>query len=111
MNLREEPFFPNNKTKQNKSWTRKGSHWAKPRENWIKVDFDGSVNHSSSDIGFIIRDHTKKLLLSHRVTTNNPLHAEAFATLAGVKVVVCMGFCNIVVEGDNLVVINSLKKT
>lgn len=86
--------------------------WVKPPIGSYKLNFDGSkLQDGSASCGFIIRNDSGRIVImgaksvNHR---NSILMAEAWAMREGVRAALAAGIKNLTVEGDNLVVINSL---
>ena len=79
----------------------------------MKLNFDGSVKNGISKIGFIIRNHKGEILDMHNQTVHEKqiIQVEARALLEGVLRAEALGITKIIIEGDNLSVINAIKKT
>jgi len=85
--------------------------WYPPLPGFVKLNFDGSLINSSAAGGFIIRDWTGKLVKACATYYGNTsiLVAEARALRDGLRLAIQAGFNNIVIEGDNKIVIHALK--
>ena len=84
--------------------------WHSPPKGAIKLNFDGSLKHSSAAGGHIIRDWTGKLIKASAANYGDTtiLVAEARALRDGVQAAVQAGYNNIFIEGDNLTVIKAV---
>ena len=76
-----------------------------------KISFDGSCINLSVAGGFSLRDWTGKVLKvgAANYGQTSSLVAEARALKDGVLLAVQAGYMEIIIEGDNLVVIQALK--
>ncbi|XP_057249008.1 uncharacterized protein LOC130590535 [Beta vulgaris subsp. vulgaris] len=88
--------------------------WTPPPRDCFKLNFDGSKSDSKHcSFGFIIRDSygipihfgAKALPASWSI-----LMAEAMGMYIGIKTAISLGISKLLVEGDNLVVINSIRR-
>ncbi|KAK8683464.1 hypothetical protein V6N13_039524 [Hibiscus sabdariffa] len=90
------------------------SRWLPPSGNLIKVNFDTVFDSHmlSSSSGIVFRNH-EGLLLAVAVYPHshipNPCVAEAQACLDAISLAKDLFFCNIIIEGDSLTVINKLQ--
>jgi len=77
----------------------------------VKLNFDGSFQHSSAAGGFIIRGWGGNLIKAGAAHYGDAtiLVAEARALRDGVRAVVEAGFKKVVIEGDNAIVIQALQ--
>jgi len=85
--------------------------WQSPNPNWIKINFDGSLQNSSSVGGFIIRDWRGKVL---KIGASNYgdsaiIVAEGRALHDGVQEAIASGYRRLHIERDNVPVIEALK--
>jgi len=76
-----------------------------------KINFDGSCINLSVAGGFSLRDWTGKVLKvgAANYWQTSSLVAEARALKDGVLLVVQTGYMEVIIEGDNLVVIQALR--
>ena len=79
----------------------------------VKLNFDGSVLHTSATGGYIIRDWRGTILRarSHQYGCTSVIMAEARALRDGVQAATVAGYKDIIVEGDNQLIINALLGT
>ena len=89
--------------------------WACPPAGFVKLNFDGSkLRNGQSSFGFVIRDVAGEVISAVAQSLGSSisiLQAEAWGLQAGVRAAVGLGIKNIIIEGDNLVVINSIKNS
>ena len=80
--------------------------------NFYKLNFDGSFNNGVANLGTIIRNHNGEIVNIHRESTqdDSAIQVEARALLAGIRKALEIGIRNIILEGDNLTVVNTLKR-
>jgi len=85
--------------------------WRAPPMGSVKLNFDGSFQHSSAAGGFIIRGWGGNLIKAGAAHYGDAtiLVAEARALRDGVRAVVEAGFKKVVIEGDNAIVIQALQ--
>jgi len=85
--------------------------WHPPPPGFVKLNFDGYLVNSSAAGGFIVRDWTGKLIKAGATYYGDTpiLVAEARALRDGLRLMIQAGFNNIVIEGDNMIVIQVLK--
>ena len=85
--------------------------WQPPNPNWIKINFDGSLQNSSSTGGFIIRDWRGKVLNIGTLNYGDSviIVAEGRALRDGVQAAIASGYRRLHIEGDNMAVIEALK--
>ena len=85
--------------------------WFPPQPGIVKINFDGSCLNSAAAGGFILRDWTGKIIKVGAANFGraSSLVAEARALKAGVLLAIQEGVSKISIEGDNLLVIQSLK--
>ena len=80
-----------------------------------KLIFDGSkLSDGSASCGFIVRNASGGLVIMGAMSlnpSNSILVAEAWGMREGVRAALAAGIKNLTVEGDNLLVINSLRRT
>ena len=88
--------------------------WDPPRSGFFKLNFDGSkLPNGSASLGFIIRDSAgDAILVGGRSMGSNIsiLQAEAWALKEGMAAACSLNISNLVIEGDNLAVINAVRK-
>lgn len=89
--------------------------WSPFWEDWFKLNFDGSkLNSKNASFGFVIRDHVGEVIILG-VKALSPcssfLVVEAWSIHEGVSAALSLGIKNLCIEGDNLVVTNSLTKS
>jgi len=84
--------------------------WEPPPPGSVKINFDGSVQHTSAAGGYIIRDCKGMVLRagSHHYGCASVLMAEAHALRDGMQAATVAGYKDIIVEGDNQMIINAL---
>ncbi|XP_057251818.1 uncharacterized protein LOC125498490 [Beta vulgaris subsp. vulgaris] len=89
------------------------SVWIPPIGNFYKLNFDGSKDSTgNSALGFVIRDSKGEVLLAGAKSLGphiSIVQAEAWALSEGIKGAISLDISHLVVEGDNLAVINSMK--
>ncbi|XP_056694911.1 uncharacterized protein [Spinacia oleracea] len=85
--------------------------WYPPPQNHFKLNFDGSRKNSSAAVGFIIRDHMGQHLsaATSNIGNSQVYMAEALALHKGIKEAIFLQIKNLRIEGDNLLVINTVK--
>lgn len=85
--------------------------WNPLSPEFVKLNFDGSLINSSAAGDFIIRDWTGKLVKAevHFYDNISIIVAEARALRDGLWLAIQVGFKQIAIEGDNKIVIQSLK--
>ncbi|KAJ8643436.1 hypothetical protein MRB53_005184 [Persea americana] len=90
------------------------SIWLPPDDNFVKLNFDGSYNPFTHDAGIrgIIRSSAGTLISANswKLVTDKALAAEIQALLKGVGVYIVDGLQNIIIEGDCLTLIDSLRR-
>ena len=76
----------------------------------VKLNFVGSLKHSSATGGYILRDLTEKIIKAGAANYGDTtiLIAEAWALRDSVQAAVQAGYNNIFIEGDNLTVIKAV---
>jgi len=94
--------------------TRVPGRWAKPQENWIKVNTDSAFHVSSATGagGVVIRDSDGRLLsAAAHLYSHIPdaLTGEALAARDGLQLAGEQGHANVILEVDNLVLVNLLR--
>lgn len=89
--------------------------WLPPSGNHAKVNFDGSFNPitKTAGIGGIIRSYAWSLLLAYsgRVATEPSLEPELKALLEGIEPCKAMNNTHLQIEGDCLILVQSLQKS
>nr|XP_051221193.1 uncharacterized protein LOC127339373 [Lolium perenne] len=88
--------------------------WEKPKENMVKVNFDGAFNKVSGTggWGFIIRNHRGEFVAAGAGKVGflrDPLHAETIACLAAVDGATNLGADRITFESDSLNLVQALR--
>ncbi|XP_042962557.1 uncharacterized protein LOC122296825 [Carya illinoinensis] len=89
------------------------THWEAPPQGKVKVNWDASVDKVSCKVGVgaIIRDWESKVLATFRMKHDlfpDPLMAEAFAALQAATFCKSLGYLDIIMEGDSLLVVSGL---
>jgi ribonuclease HI len=81
-----------------------------------KVNWDATVDKKNGRIGLgiVVRDY-EGVVLAERSTTNNflvePVMAEALAAFHAIELCQEMDFSDIILEGDALQIVNTMKTT
>jgi len=90
--------------------THKIVQWEPPPSGSVKLNFDGSVQHTSATGAYFNRDWEGTVLKagSHHYGCASVLLTEARALRDGVQAANMVGFHNIIIEGDNQIIINAL---
>ncbi|XP_048494587.1 uncharacterized protein LOC125494808 [Beta vulgaris subsp. vulgaris] len=87
--------------------------WTPPPENFCKLDLNGLKDpNGNAALGFVIRDCMGEVLLVGAKSLGphiSIVQVEAWALCEGVKGAISLDISHLVVEGDNLAVINSMK--
>lgn len=82
-------------------------------KDWAKLNFDGSAIPEArvASVGGITRTETRQIIAGFlgKIYLTNPLHAELKALLDGVQLCLSRNIDNVIIEGDNLTVIESLQ--
>ena len=100
----------------NRAKSRHGaeSSWVKPSEGFVKINFDGSkLSNGQAPFGFIIRDHVGSIKLCGAGALDpsaSILVAEARGLYEGIRGAISLGVKKISIEGDNLAVIQAIRK-
>ena len=86
--------------------------WFRPPSEFVKLTFNGSLINSSALGGFIIWDWTNKLVKDGATYYDDTfvIVAEARALRDEPQLVIWAGFNNIIIEGDNKIVSQALKR-
>ena len=88
--------------------------WDPPQKNFTKLNFDGSLlSNGSAAYGFVLRNEEGNLLLSGAgaIPPNlSILVAEAWGLREGIRGALFLGIKNLIIEGDNLSVIQAIKR-
>ncbi|KAF5449783.1 hypothetical protein F2P56_030195 [Juglans regia] len=89
--------------------------WQAPPTNWIKVNWDSAVDKIEGfiGVGVVARDNAGHTIASKRTKKHlfpDPALAEAYGALIAVQFGVELGLSQVIIEGDSLQVINSLKR-
>ena len=84
--------------------------WSPPLAESHKLNFDGSVRHNSAAAGIIIRDSAGQLLTAcaYNLGSAPVFVAEATGLQKGILLALQEGISTLHIEGDNLLVINSV---
>lgn len=89
--------------------------WIKPPEGFVKLYFDGSkLDNGQAAFGFIIRDHGGSVKLCGAgalASSATIIVAEARGLYEGIRGALSLGVRKISIEGDNLSVIQALRKS
>ena len=74
------------------------------------INFDGSVQNTSATGGYIIRDSKRAMLIaeSHHCGCTSIIMAEARALRDGMQAANAAGYKDIIIEGDNQMIITAL---
>ncbi|XP_048497928.1 uncharacterized protein LOC125496495 [Beta vulgaris subsp. vulgaris] len=87
--------------------------WSRPPSDYCKVNFDGSkLPNGQASFGFVIRDTEGEVLLCGAGALDSSksiLVVEARGLCEGIRGAISLGIGKIVIEGDNLVVVNSIR--
>lgn len=85
--------------------------WELPPPTFHKLNFDGSVRGAAAVAGFIIHTHDGQLLRAStfNLGRSSIIIAEATALHQGLRLALFLGLQNIIIEGDNLLVIKAIK--
>ena len=87
--------------------------WAPPSDNFCKLNFDGSkVANGQASYGSVIRNNLGEVLMASVKALgdcHNIILAEAMGMYEGISGAISLRISNLIIEGDNLTVINSLK--
>ncbi|XP_057248243.1 uncharacterized protein LOC125493661 [Beta vulgaris subsp. vulgaris] len=96
-----------------KSRIRNQVSWFPPPSNYFKLNFDGSnLPNSQDSFGFVIHDPEGKVLLCGAGALDlsiSILVAVVRDLRESIRGVIYLGLRNLIIEGDNLVVINSVR--
>ena len=86
--------------------------WQPPTPGLIKLNFDGSLQGTSAAGGFIIRDWKGEILAlgADHYGHTSVILAESRALRDGLETALNAGFCRLIVEGDNSLVIAAFNK-
>ena len=85
--------------------------WQPPNPFWIKLNFDGSLQNTSTVGGFILRDWRGASLMTgaSNYGASSILVAEGRTLRDGVHAAIMVGYSRLQIEGDNLIVIEALQ--
>ncbi|XP_026384221.1 uncharacterized protein LOC113279769 [Papaver somniferum] len=85
--------------------------WEPPKSNTIKINFDGDAGIKGFAYGAIARDYKAGFqgYQSREIIFTNAVEAEAYGALLGTEMAVRQGRRDVVIEGDALNIINTLK--
>jgi ribonuclease HI len=103
--LRRHPLAPT---------TNYPSNWSPPPTSFVKLNFDGASkgNPSLAGLGGVFRDHQGQILRTYSkgqgIATNNKVKLGALNQ--GLLIAIKEGMQKLIVEGDSLIDICSLKK-
>jgi ribonuclease HI len=92
------------------------THWTKPPQGVVKVNWDAAVDINRKRIGFgvIVRNHDGDALAMISETMDlitDPVTAEALAARRAVEVSQTLGLRKIIMEGDALQIVQALRST
>ena len=94
--------------------SRKNVFWQPPPSSFIKLNFDGSkLKDGNASLGFVIRDEVGKVQLCGAQSigpSHSVLVAEAWALEVDIKAARMLGLKCLIIEGDNLCVIQTIKR-
>ncbi|XP_010684130.1 uncharacterized protein LOC104898725 [Beta vulgaris subsp. vulgaris] len=85
--------------------------WEPPPPAFFKLNFDGSVRNLSVAGGIIIRDSSSTFIQATSLNfgASSVLLVEASALHQGIQIAHQLGIQNLIIEGDNLLVIKALQ--
>ncbi|XP_010676027.1 uncharacterized protein LOC104891937 [Beta vulgaris subsp. vulgaris] len=90
------------------------SFWSPPPQNYFKLNFDGSkLSSNSTALGFVIRNVAGEAMVAGSKSlgySTSVLQAEAWALKEGILAALSFNISNLIIEGDNLAVINAIRK-
>ena len=90
------------------------SCWSPPALDFFKLNFDGSkLSNGNASLAFVIREfHGDAILVWGRPLGRNSsiLKAEAWALKDGIFAALSLNISKIIIEGDNLAVVNAVRK-
>lgn len=88
--------------------------WCAPSAYFFKLNFDCSeLDDGQPSFGFVIRNASSEVVLCGAKLLDPSLSilvAEAWGFMKGIRVDISLGVKNLVVEGENLTVIQSIKR-
>ncbi|XP_041017915.1 uncharacterized protein LOC121260135 [Juglans microcarpa x Juglans regia] len=89
--------------------------WQAPPSNWLKTNWDSAIDKARGiiGVGVVVRDSTGKIIATMRTKKHlfpDPLLAESFGALKIVQFGLKLGLTKVIIEGDSLQVINSLRR-
>ena len=89
----------------------KDSSWTPPPLNWIKLNFDAAIREGKASMALVARDQRGKLIgaWTEQLDQIESVLGEAKASWLAIKKAADEGFKRIILEGDVLNVIESLK--
>lgn len=104
----EEGFMEVDNSKQ---LARIRMRWSPPKESWVKLNFDGTARREGSAVGGMVRDSSGRMLLAYVGNLGKALNnvVEAMALLWGLKLVIGVGWENLMIEGDLRIVVEIVK--
>jgi hypothetical protein len=86
--------------------------WVPPDLGWVKLNTDNSSlgNSGQAGGGGVIRDHASNWIrgFTRRIGVATSLAAELWALRDGLSLIVDMGFLNVIIEIDTLMVVSFL---
>lgn len=107
----QSKFQENNQRAKTKEREKRNMRWQPPPPNFVKVNFDDPVRQDgSATMGFIIRNNKGELIHADVEDGRGffPVLAEAMALRLGISEAAKLGFLHIQLEGDSLIVINTV---
>lgn len=88
--------------------------WSLPPPGFHKLNFDGSkLKDGKASCGFVVRDNRGEVILAGAKALRSSLsiiQAEAWGLRKGVRAALGKGVSQVIIEGDNMAVIDSIKK-
>lgn len=88
--------------------------WLPPSLNFLKLKFDGSVKNQDAAAGFIMMNHMKEGIFAESFNLDSTLVFVAKATAlhcGGIISALNLNLTNLMIEGDNLLIMNAIKGT
>jgi hypothetical protein len=86
--------------------------WRKPRDSWWKCNVDASIAHSSSSIGWCMRNCVGNFVAAGTISYPHILTAaegEAMAILEAMREAISRGWTNIVFESDSKIAVDAIQ--
>ena len=91
------------------------TYWSRPTSGFFKLNFDGSkLSNGNASLRFVIQDYQGDAILAG----GRPLgcitfilQVETWALKEGISAALSLNISNIIIQGDNLAVVNVVKKS